>query len=239
MPDATDGNQGQENSGPGNRRMPPPADGPLTIKQQRDAKRRQKVEKAKLQEIKVKQNRRFGLLVGAIAVVVVIALFTFVVVTGKQKDSSSAGSIVGVQTFKGLTTNHVHAIVHYQQTPPAGGDHSPELLNCAIYAKQVPNERAVQSLEHGAVWITYNPAVISGDKLARLRKTIPKTFVILSPFDGLPAPIVTSAWGAQLQVSRVDDPRIVAFIAKYRESTSAPEPGAPCTGGIDGPGKVS
>jgi len=239
MPDPTEGNQGHENIDPGNRKSHSPAAGPLTIKQQREAKRREKVEKAKRQEIKVQHNRRVGLLVGGIAVVVVIALFTFVVVTGRQKGSSSVGSIVGVQTFKGLTANHVHAIVNYQQTPPAGGDHSPELLNCAIYAKQVPNERAVHSLEHGAVWITYNPAVVTGDQLATLRKTIPKTFVILSPFEGLPAPIVTSAWGAQLKVNRADDPRIAAFIAKYRESNSAPEPGAPCTGGIDGPGKVS
>jgi len=55
----------------------------------------------------------------------------------------------------------------------------------------------------------------------------------------LPAAIVASAWGVQLQVNQANDPRIAAFIEKYRESKLAPEPGAPCSGGVDGPGKVS
>ena len=239
MPDPTEGNPEPQNTDPGNHKIHSPATGPLTIKQQREAKRREKVEKAKRQEIKAQHSRRVGLLVGAIAIVVVIALVAVIVSTAKKHSSPAIASINGVQLFPGLATKHVDGPVKYQQTPPVGGEHSPVWLNCAIYANPVPNENAVHSLEHGAVWITYNPAVITGDQLTTLRKDIPKTFAILSPFKDLPAPIVASAWGVQLKVTRVGDPRITDFIAKYRESKSAPEPGAPCTGGIDGPGKLS
>ena len=239
MPDPTEGNLEPANTDPGNHKIHSPAVGPLTIKQQREAKRRGKVEKAKRQEIKVKHNRRVGLLVGGIAIVVVIALVAVIVTTAKKNVPASIASINGVQIFPGLATKHVDGLVKYQQTPPVGGEHSSVWLNCAVYASPVPSENAVHSLEHGAVWITYNPSIITGSSITALRQTIPKTYAILSPFQGLPAPIVASAWGVQLRISQVGDPRIAQFLAKYRGAKSAPEPGAPCTGGIDGPGKVS
>ena len=239
MPDPTEANPGPQNTDPGNHKIHSPATGPLTIKQQREAKRREKVEKAKRQEIKAQHSRRVGLLVGGIAIVVVIALVAVIVTTAKTSVPASIASINGVQIYPVLATKHVDGLVKYQQTPPVGGEHAAALLNCAIYASPVPNEDAVHSLEHGAVWITYNPSIITGSSLTRLRQSIPKTYAILSPFQGLPSPIVASAWGAQLRMNQVGDPRIAQFLAKYRGAKSAPEPGAPCTGGIDGPGKVS
>ncbi len=207
-----------------------------TIKEERGIKRTHKLEKVRRKQAKAKRNRSVGLVVGGIAVVVAISLIVFIAVSGGGK---AALTIDGVQTFTGLTANHVNGTVNYPQTPPVGGDHAGAWLNCAVYANPVQNENALHSLEHGAVWVTYDPTVITGEQLTTLRKAIPKTHVILSPYPGLPSPIVASAWGVQLKVSQVSDPRITQFISKYRGSKSAPEPGAPCTGGIDGPGKIS
>ena len=54
---------------------------------------------------------------------------------------------------------HVAGPVAYSVTPPVGGDHSPVWLNCGVYDRPVPNERAVHDLEHGAVWVTYRPSL--------------------------------------------------------------------------------
>jgi len=86
------------------------------------------------------------------------------------------------------------------------------------------------------VWITYNPDLPQSD-VDKLKALTPSTYAVLSPFEGLDAPIAISAWGAQLKVSDPDDPALAAFIAQYRQSADAPEPGAPCTGGLDAPGK--
>ena len=102
----------------------------------------------------------------------------------------------------------------------------------------MPNENAVHSLEHGAIWVTYDPSLSDAD-LETLKSLLPSTYIVLSPFDDLPSPIVLSGWNSQLQVDAADDPRIPEFLEEYWQSQNVPEPGALCTGAVDAPGKVS
>lgn len=175
---------------------------------------------------------------GVAAVAVIISLLILAIASTTPKGSATA-EIEGLRSFPGLTSNHVTGPVTYDQTPPVGGDHSAVLLNCGVYSEPVPNENAIHSLEHGSVWITYDPDRVAADQVTALRKAVPGTYAILSPYKGLPSAIVVSAWGAQVQLDSPDDLRLSNFIAKYRKAQTAPEPGAPCNGGLDGPGKVS
>ena len=59
--------------------------------------------------------------------------------------------------------------------------------------------------------------------------------MILSPYPGLPAVVVASAWGKQLRLASDSDPRLQRFIAAYAEGPQAPEPGAACSGGTGTP----
>ncbi|MCU6481806.1 DUF3105 domain-containing protein [Arthrobacter sp. A2-55] len=220
--------------------MDAPAPGrSLTVKEQRAAQIAAKLAEHKSRHEKARRKRAAAIIAAWAAAAVVVALLVVFAVTSTLPKGSPSAAIAGLQTFPGLSRNHVNGRVAYQQTPPVGGDHSQVLLNCAIYSQPVPNENAVHSLEHGSVWVTYDPAVITGAKLATLRGEIPTSYAILSPFQGLPSPVVASAWGAQIKVQSVDDPRITKFMARYRGASTAPEPGAACTGGIDGPGKVA
>ena len=49
--------------------------------------------------------------------------------------------------------------------PPVGGDHNPVWMNCDgdVYKKPIPDVNAVHSLEHGAVWVTYNDKAPAAD----------------------------------------------------------------------------
>jgi hypothetical protein len=210
-----------------------------TIKQQREIKKTHQRELEESKKANARRQRLITIVIAGISVVAVASLVGIAGIVTKGPGASSVAAIRGVQVFKGLTSNHVTSTVAYNPLPPVGGNHSATVLNCGIYTDPVPNEPAVHSLEHSAVWVTYDPKTITGAQLKTLQSEMPKTYAILSPFAGLPSPIVASAWGAQLKIQQVGDPRITQFLAKYRESKSAPEPSAPCTGGIDGPGKIS
>ncbi|MET0975859.1 MAG: DUF3105 domain-containing protein [Leifsonia sp.] len=219
----------------------PPAAKAQTVKQQRAADRAAKLEEFRRREARRKRNRTIGITSAVVGAVAVIAVVVVSIVLTPQPKSYSAGGdgteIDGVQTFTN-TSAHVDGVVDYPQTPPAGGPHNPAWLNCGIYTEPVPAENAVHSLEHGALWVTYDPSISDAD-LADLEAQLPGSYVVLSPYDDLPSPVVLSGWNSQLQVDSVDDERITAFIEEYWKSQNVPEPGALCTGAVDGPGKVS
>ncbi|MGD8193296.1 DUF3105 domain-containing protein [Herbiconiux sp. P18] len=212
----------------------------LTVKQEREARRAEKVAEMIAIQKRQQRNRRIGWIGGSAAGLVALGLvITFVVTSAEPKVDPASISIGELQTYDNLTSNHVTGTVDYAQTPPAGGDHNAVWLNCGVYDQPVPNENAVHALEHGAVWVTYDPAVVDEAGVETLRSKLPDTYVVLSPFEGLPAPVVASAWGNQVQLDGVDDARLGDFVTKFWRSNDAPEPGAACTGGLDATGKVA
>lgn len=213
----------------------------MSVKQQRAVQRAKKLEEYQREQKRMKRNRRVAIVSVTAVVVAIVALVVTSVVLTPQKPSYSAGgegaTISGVKTFTNVST-HVEGPVTYPQTPPTGGEHNPAWLNCGVYSQPVPNENAVHSLEHGAIWVTYDPSM-GDDELNTLKSKLPATYVVLSPYDGLPSPIVLSGWNTQLKVKSASDKRIPQFFEEYWKSQNVPEPGSPCTGAIDAPGKVS
>ena len=132
----------------------------------------------------------------------------------------------GTVSFDIPEATHTTDPVDYPQDPPAGGNHDPAWLSCGVYEEPVRNENAVHALEHGAVWITYQPALDAGaiDDLERYGR---RSEVIVSPYPDLDSPIVLSSWGRQLRLDAVDDAVIDQFYDAFHDRT-APEPNAGC-----------
>jgi hypothetical protein len=143
------------------------------------------------------------------------------------------GEPAGTKTYSNLPRNHVDTPVEYPQTPPVGGNHSPEWQNCQYYDTSVPNERGVHSLEHGAVWITYAPITSAADR--EVLKALASTgdHILVSEYDGLPSPVVASAWGKQLLLQSVNDPELEQFVDFFESGPQTPEPGVTCRGRTD------
>lgn len=213
----------------------------LTVKQQREQKRQAKLAEYQKQLAKRRRSKLVWWIVGSTAVVVIVGLIVASIVLAppppKEYQAGSDGvEIEGVETFTNIT-DHVEGTVDYEQSPPAGGPHNAVWLNCGIYDQPVPNENAVHSLEHGAVWVTYDADALSDEDLSALKALLPSTYIVLSPYEGLDAPIVLSNWNHQLTLDSVDDERIEQFLEEYWRSQNVPEPNALCSGAFDAPGK--
>ncbi|MET0860951.1 MAG: DUF3105 domain-containing protein [Microbacterium sp.] len=213
-----------------------------TVKQQREQKRQEKLAEYQRQLAKRRRGKLVWWTVGSVvAVGIIVAIVASIIFAPAPPPTLDPGngdgsSIEGIETFEN-TANHVEGPVDYAQTPPVGGDHNAVWLNCGIYDQPVPNENAVHALEHGAVWITYDAATVSGGELDTLKGQLPSSYIVLSPYEGLDSPIVMSAWNAQLKLDSADDPRVSEFLTAYWRSQNAPEPNASCSGALDAPGK--
>lgn len=153
--------------------------------------------------------------------------------------STQLSDIPGVVHAKGLAREHVARKVDYPTRPPLGGPHwPPQALGvlgwqrCDVYTEPVVDEFAVHALEHGAVWITYQPSVAKAavDQLVQLRNIRPD-YVLLSPYPGQPSPIMVTAWGAQLAATGPSDVRLAQFVRQYAGGAQGGELGADCAHG--------
>lgn len=141
-------------------------------------------------------------------------------------------TIEGVVVEDGQSNEHVDDPT-YDAAPPSGGDHIAAWLNCGVYPVPVPDGNAVHSLEHGVVWFAYDAGddSVDVDALIDLADSQPDR-VIVSPYPDLPSPVVAVAWERRLEVDAADDPRLAEFLDAFVNGAQAPEPRAPCDGGV-------
>lgn len=169
-----------------------------------------------------------------IGVVIMALMVAAGVIVGVIDDSSSdAGNNEpnGVQRYQYEGGEIVDGPVHYAEVPPVGGPHASVWQTCGYYDGVVVPERAVASLERGAVWITYRPDLDEQQKAVLAEIARSNSEVLVSAYDGLPSAIVVSSWNHQLVLGSVTDPRLNEFIRVLQNSEEAPDPDAPCSGG--------
>lgn len=164
----------------------------------------------------------------AIAAVALVAIVGFVLYNRQQQAMATPD---GIQSFAYRGAEHSEGPVSYTENPPVGGVHNPTWQNCGYYPAPIANENAVHSLEHGAVWITYQPDLPAEQVMKLQQLAESQSYILVSPKEGIPSPVVASAWNKQIQLDSADDPRLEQFVRLYRLSREAPEPGAACAGG--------
>ena len=174
-------------------------------------------------------NRTY-IIVGAVIFLFVAGFIALVVLDSRQQAGSSPPG--EVETYDvGPANQHTDADVDYEQTPPTGGEHNPIWQNEGFYDAPVRDENAVHTMEHGAVWITFNPD-LPQDQKDQIRQLVEgQTCVVASPHSDLPIPVVASAWGKQLTLESADSPDLERFVRAYRLGPQTPEVGATCSGG--------
>lgn len=187
-----------------------------------------------------RRNKAVAITVSAAIVTGLIGFGAWVMIDRQNKNDAKVAAakapVDGERNWdvKTLGRKHVETPVKYEMNPPVGGDHHPRWMNCNgdVYKNPLPEVNAVHSLEHGAVWVTYNEKADKAD-VEKLAGTVSKTpYTLMSPDKEQAGTIMLSAWGKQLTVDKADDPRVAQFFTKYVQGPQTPEPGAACTNGL-------
>lgn len=161
-----------------------------------------------------------------------------------QEPVSADDGIEGALLFPDPDKEHQDGKIEYPQPLPPGGQHSAAWQNCGIYNEPISTEPVVHSLEHGAVWIAYQPNLpshqveILRELVRQAKQSRGEALVLLAPLPAqslMDAPIVATAWQVQLQLDNASDERLLQFLDIYQNGPYTPEPGAPCSGGVGEP----
>ena len=159
--------------------------------------------------------------------------------------SFTAAGLLGIRTdlvvgAPPITTQHVDGDVDYTgySNPPTYGNHhgfdpgdtdsnpgiTPRVTG--IYTTEQPEEDLIHNLEHGHVWISYKPSLMSAGDLATLQQFVRDgttssangggVGVILTPREGNDAMISMASWARLLNLNTLDLATIRSFIVNNR-----------------------
>jgi hypothetical protein len=179
-----------------------------------------------------RQSKLYIYGIGLVLTLVLVGATAFSMINSNNqksaRDLAASKPIEGVQSFTGLSRNHVTTALAPTALPPTGGDHAANWTKCGIYNSPVNTSMSVHSLEHGATWISYQPT-LPEDQIKTLESFVTSnSYRLIAPYENLASPIVLSAWGKQLSVDDASDSRIEVFLNAFTQGPDTPEPGAPC-----------
>lgn len=155
------------------------------------------------------------------------------VTTGSFQDTD----LLGIRTdlvsgAPPITAEHVSTAVSYAgfSNPPTYGPHHGPVNDAqgnsitprptGVYTTEQHDEDLVHNLEHGHVWISYNPTTISAADKAALEALVTNggtnTGVILTPRSQNTTTIAVASWARLLTLGAFDEEQIRAFIETNR-----------------------
>ena len=127
---------------------------------------------------------------------------------------------------------HVTTAVDYSafSNAPSYGQHHGFLLDAqsnsitprptGVYSTEQPDEDLIHNLEHGHVWISYDPSLISTSDLSALETLVEDggtdTGVVLTPRSNNTSAIVLTSWTRQLTLNSFDANTVRDFVITNR-----------------------
>ncbi len=130
-----------------------------------------------------------------------------------------------------IARDHVNTAVDYSaySNPPTYGPHHGFLVEggvsitprpTGVYQTEQADEDLIHNLEHGHVWISYNPELISNEDLDALEQLVidggVNTGVILTPRSANSSAIALASWLHLLELNSFDDTQIRDFVETNR-----------------------
>ena len=165
-------------------------------------------------------------MVGGAVIVVVVFMIRGGVGGGNISDAELLGEDVPMSRALHISDRALLEI--RAGDPPSGGPHFGSNLGgpicTGIYDEPLPDGNVIHSLEHGMVWITYNPDLIDENGLEVVRD-VADAFgndVVLSPRPQNAMPVVAVSWGRILRLDPVDEDQLRDFVSTNRNHS--PEP---------------
>ncbi|MEK7603749.1 MAG: DUF3105 domain-containing protein [Patescibacteria group bacterium] len=196
----------------------------LTKKERRELRRREK-------EIDRVQNVRAGgvkkLLVGILVLGIVIGLGygAYLLLKSSEPQGEDFSRDIPVLEDRKHIAVGVEPAVAYNSNPPTSGQHYDTPARPGFREETIVDGHLIHSLEHGLIWISYNPRI--GKEAEKLRGIVGSNTVVVSR-EANDTDIAVAAWGRldtfNIEDGTIDDDdlrRISDFVKRY--SNKGPE----------------
>jgi hypothetical protein len=155
--------------------------------------------------------------IGIFVIVLVVVGLGYYLFTASQEPNPA--DLPG-ETFESLGADHIDdgSTDHpaYNSNPPTSGWHWPVAAPWGVYDNPEKDERYIHNLEHGGIWISYKPSVVSAEDIAKLKDFAQRyRKMIITPREANDSPIALAAWQHLQKIDSYDETTILRFIDAF------------------------
>ena len=134
--------------------------------------------------------------------VLVIIVFALLALTGivvfRDRLKSPPPQLLG-REYVDDDTRHLSANeppVTYKTNPPVSGPHDSEAADWGFYEQELPDTKAIHNLEHGGIWLSYQPDALTNDQKEELKELADKydQRLIVTPRTQNDSKIAIASW---------------------------------------------
>jgi hypothetical protein len=163
-------------------------------------------------------------------VLVVIGFGLYLLLKGAAPQGEDLSQEISV--MEALHIEPGNPLPEYTSDPPTSGPHYTQTVRSDFREEALPDQNIIHNLEHGDIWISYNPRI--PDAIREDLKQFGAAKVVITPREANETDIALAAWGRldtfnvegdTLPIERIED-----FIKRYTNQGPEQVPGA--SGGI-------
>lgn len=162
-----------------------------------------------------------------IVVLIVVGYGLYVLVSNTTPQTEDMSRTIPDQGRQHISAGAEH--VPYNSNPPTSGPHYDTPAHPGFREEAIADENLVHSLEHGLVWVSYDPRV--GESVREGLRKFGSEWVVVTAREANETDIALAAWGrldafnleprdasnlADSGLDAVTEQRIRDFIARYR-----------------------
>lgn len=150
----------------------------------------------------------------SLVVVLVFAIVAALNLPGGGGSGQSTAQSFPIQGTQHIREGESHP--QYNSNPPTSGWHYEREASWGVHESEIPDEQAVHNLEHGGIWITYQPTLDQAavEKLKGLTRQY-RSKVLLTPRANNDVRIALAAWGKLDTMDSFDEARILSFVRSF------------------------
>lgn len=160
-------------------------------------------------------NKKFLIGVGLLTILILAGGVWLISATDKKQQTKLSKPLMGeeipIQSEKHVKPDEAHDA--YTTNPPTSGPMMDELAGAGIHNQEVPDERVIHSMEHGAAVVWYK-ADLPKEEVEKIVKAFNSAGgkKIMLPRKNLDSPVALTSWGRLLKLEAIDEGKITEFI---------------------------
>ena len=187
----------------------------LTKRERRGKRREESKERQKMAQGNMARKRMIKWALALLILgVVIYGLFLFI----SRTTTSRPGQSFAIQGREHISVGDSHP--EYNSNPPTSGSHYGQTVNWGVYQDELPDESVIHNLEHGGIWISYQPSIDEAiiEKINEVGRKYPGS-VVVAPRAANDSLIALASWGRLEKLSSFDEQLIIEFIKKNKNKS--------------------